>query len=421
MKIVVGARGSNLSIKQVEEVLGELRAHTPQIVFEPIWTTTKGDRDLTSSLVPMDKTNFFTKEIDEMLLEKKCRIAIHSAKDLPEPLPKGLFLIALTKGQDPSDSLVLREGETLKKNGVIGSSSLRRNRILRTLRPDLSCVEVRGPIEKRLEKLASGEIDGLVVAEAALVRLGLTHLNRIPLPGETAVNQGKLAIIAREGDREMEELFAPLDRRTKGKALYVGLHAKEEATHLPLIEIVPRRFDSPEVTSAFADIPQYTHIIFTSKSGVDVFFNCLKHHGHETIEGKRVIAVGKATAARLAEKGVEGAVIAMDETQEGVIHMLAMEDLDDAYFLLPQSSRARPSLAQTLLLRRVRHQLCHLYDTRVKKPDVKPNLESFDEIIFTSPSTVEAFIEIFGSLPKDKKLTSIGPITSQKLKLSLRL
>lgn len=420
MKVVVGARGSNLSIKQVEEVLEDLRSYAPQIVFEPIWTMTKGDLDLTSSLVPMDKTNFFTKEIDEMLLAGKCRIAIHSAKDLPEPLPKGLFLIALTKGQDPSDSLVLQEGETLKKNGIIGSSSLRRNSILRTLRPDLSCVEVRGPIEKRLEKLASGEIDGLVVAEAALIRLGLTHLNRIPLPGETAVNQGKLAIIAREGDKEMEELFAPLDRRTKGTALYVGIHAKEGTTHFPLIEIVPRPFDSPEITSAFADIPQYTHIIFTSKSGVDVFFNCMKHHGHETIKGKEVIAVGKATAGRLREKGVEGAVIATDETQEGVIHMLAMEDLDDAYILLPQSSRARPSLAQTLLLRRVRHQLCHLYDTRVKKSDVKPDLESFDEIIFTSPSTVDAFIEIFGSLPKGKKLTSIGPITSQKLKLSIR-
>ena len=143
MKVVVGARRSNLSIKQVEEILEDLRSHAPQIVFEPILTATKGDRDLTSSLVPMDKSNFFTKEIDEMVLAGKCRIAIHSAKDLPEPLPKGLFLIAITKGQDPSDSLVLRKGETLKKNGMIGSSSLRRNSILRTLRPDCSCVEVR--------------------------------------------------------------------------------------------------------------------------------------------------------------------------------------------------------------------------------------------------------------------------------------
>jgi len=267
--------------------------------------------------------------------------------------------------------------------------------------------------------LFSGEIDGLVVAEAALIRLGLGHLNSISLPGSTAPMQGKLAVLAREDDSEMEQLFAPLDTRKKRKKLYVGLNPKGDVTHLPLIEIVPRPFDQVDIASVFADIPLYTHIIFTSKSGVEVFFDCLRHHGFDKIEGKKIFAVGKRTAEKLKENGLKPSHIATQETQEGVIHLLAMEDLDEAYVLLPQSSKARPSLANTLMLRRVRHQLCHLYDTRVKVPTVKPDLETFDEIIFTSPSTVDAFIEVFGGIPKGKKLTSIGPITERKLNLSL--
>ena len=421
VKIIVGARGSKLSVTQVEEILEALTSHASEVEFEPVWVKTTGDLDLKSSLRPMDKTNFFTKEIDQMLLDGKCQVAIHSAKDLSDPLPKGLKLIALTKGKDPSDSLVMREGEaleTLKKNGVVGSSSVRRDKMIQGLRPDLHSVEVRGTIEKRLEKLFSGEIDALVVARAALIRLGLDSLNHISLPGETASLQGKLAVIAKEEDEEMVQLFTPLDTRKKRNALYVGLNPQNAGgvTHLPLIEIVPRPFDNLEIASAFADIHLYTHIIFTSKSGVEVFFDCLNHYGYEKIEGKKIFAVGKVTAQRLKEKGVETCQVANEETQEGLIHLLAMEDLDQAYILLPQSSRARPVLAHTLMLRRVRHQLCHLYDTHIKVPTVKPDLETFDEIIFTSPSTVEAFIEIFGAIPKDKKITSIGPITDHKLK-----
>ncbi|NGX51637.1 MAG: Porphobilinogen deaminase [Chlamydiae bacterium] len=422
MKIVVGARGSKLSVRQVEELFEALKAHAPEVEFESVWVTTRGDRDQAASLRGLEKSDFFTREIDQMQLEGRCQISIHSAKDLPQPLPRGLKVVALTEGVDSSDSLVMRDGERferLAQSAEIGSSSMRRDAIIRGLRPDLTCVEVRGDILKRLEKLFSGEIDGLVVAEAALIRLGLTHLNRIPLPGERLRLQGKLAVVARAGDREMEQLFAPLDSRKKRKTLHVGLNPKGAVTHLPLIEIVARNFDRPEIASAFADIPLYTHIIFTSRSGVDLFFDCLNHHGYETIEGKEIFVVGRATAERLKERGALPSRVASEESQEGVIHLLAMEDLDDAYILLPQSSRARPTLAHTLMVRRVRHQLCHLYDTRVKVPHVKPNLEDFDEIIFTSPSTVEAFIEIFGSLPKGKRLTPIGPITDRKLKLSL--
>lgn len=216
MDITVGARDSALSKAQINEVLIALQHFYPEVTFTLILKKTTGDHDQHSSLRVMDKTNFFTKEIDEMQLRRECRITIHSAKDLPDPIPIGLKLVALTKGQDPSDSIVFRENDTLDSlplGGIVGSSSTRRDQIVLTLRPDLQCKEIRGTIEKRLQKLYDREFDALIIAEAALIRLNLTHLNRSILPGMTAPLQGQLAILAHAHDKEMEILFSSLDVR----------------------------------------------------------------------------------------------------------------------------------------------------------------------------------------------------------------
>ena len=107
MIIQVGARGSKLSKKQTEEVLSEISVFYPGISFELKLIETIGDKDLKTPLSSMGKTDFFTKEVDECLINKGCRIAIHSAKDLPDPLAEGLQIIALTKGKSPIDSLVI--------------------------------------------------------------------------------------------------------------------------------------------------------------------------------------------------------------------------------------------------------------------------------------------------------------------------
>jgi hydroxymethylbilane synthase len=211
--IPIGARTSSLSRAQVQEILTGLRSFHPNVSFEEHYFSSTGDLDQTTSLRVLDKTDFFTKEIDEAVLSGQCRLGIHSAKDLPSPLPKGIVLICLTKGVDTADVLVLREGETLcslPSAACIATSSLRREETVKQLRQDLSFCDLRGTIEKRLSKLATGEADGVVVAEAALIRLGLTHLNRIRLPGTTTEGQGRLAVLAREGDKEMEELFSCL-------------------------------------------------------------------------------------------------------------------------------------------------------------------------------------------------------------------
>jgi hydroxymethylbilane synthase len=208
--IIVGARSSLLSQAQVKEVLLELQQHHPSVTFKPIFVKTQGDKDQKTSLRTLDKTDFFTKEVDEMLLSGQCRIGIHSAKDLPKPIPKGISIVAITHGLDSSDSLVFRKGEslqTLPEGAIVATSSVRREECVRKLRRDLRFIDLRGTIGQRLEKLENGEADAVVLAEAALVRLDLTHLNRIRIPGETACYQGQLAITALKEDHEMHSLF----------------------------------------------------------------------------------------------------------------------------------------------------------------------------------------------------------------------
>lgn len=218
--IAVGARSSNLSRAQTQEVLKELKQYYPRIEFQMTYLPTIGDKDLKTSLRSLEKTDFFTKEIDELVQKKQCRIGIHSAKDLPDPLAEGLMIAALTKGVEAFDSLVLREKdaiETLRPGAIIGTSSKRREEMVHSLRQDLHFKDIRGTIENRLALLENGEVDGIVIAEAAILRLGLAHLNRIRLPGEAAPLQGQLAIISRCDDLEMETLFYCIDSRRQKK------------------------------------------------------------------------------------------------------------------------------------------------------------------------------------------------------------
>lgn len=216
VSITVASRKSPLAQAQVEEVMSALAKHHQKVDFLTVSTDTKGDCDLKTSLRTLGKTDFFTQEVDDLVLSHVCKVAIHSAKDLPEHLPSGLQIVAITQGIDPSDSLVMRPGKslyTLQTGSKIATSSERREQVVKSLRQDLTFVDIRGSVDQRLAKLESGEIDGLVVAEAALIRLKLTHHNRMKLPGDTTPGQGQLAIVARRRDHEMEALFACIDSR----------------------------------------------------------------------------------------------------------------------------------------------------------------------------------------------------------------
>ncbi len=210
--IRLAGRESKLSRAQILEVMQQL----PTIEYTVEWMKTHGDKDKRTSLRSLDRSSdFFTKELDEYLLEGKCDAVVHSAKDLPHPLRKGIALIALTKGLDSSDSLVFREGEnleTLPIGALIATSSARREIAVKELRDDFRFTDIRGTIVERLEQLYEGKVDGVVIAEAALIRLGLNPA-RVLVPGETAALQGQLAVTAREHDNEVAKIFESIDSR----------------------------------------------------------------------------------------------------------------------------------------------------------------------------------------------------------------
>lgn len=418
--VKVGARASPLSRVQVDEVLQELTRHSTHVEFECTFLETTGDKDLQTSLRTLDKTDFFTREVDALLLSRQVQIGIHSAKDLPDPLPKGLRIVALTNGVDPSDSLVMRPGERLEslpQGAVIATSSFRREEIVKQLRPDLRFIDIRGPIGARLEKLERGEADGVVIAEAALLRLQLTHLNRVKLPGETVPFQGQLAIIAREDDHEMALLFLPLDSRQLNKSLYLGpeppLYAFNDRwlVHFPLIQMTPKPIN--DLNPFILEWDKFTHLIFTSKTSVKLTLELLKAYNipESTLASKQLICIGEATAKGLPVPSL----LATPSTSEGIVHLLNRLNLEEAYIGWPHSSLSRPVIAEFLKKKGLRFFEADLYEPTPKSVTTLPPLRYFKEIIFSSPSTVSAFFALHPYQIDDLSFTPIGPITADSL------
>lgn len=190
--------------------------------------------------------------------------------------------------------------------------------------------------------------------------------------------------------------------------LYLGTEPCEGTIHYPVIKIVPLEV-SPQQWEAF---PTFTHILFTSKNSVKLL-------SYLDLQRKQMLAIGQKTASALIQAGYTPSAVAKIETQEGMIDLLKMQDMKEANVLYPRSAIARKCLEQFLAQQGIRHQIWDLYTTVFQKPLPLPDLNLVDEIIFTSPSTVRGFIEAFGPLPLDKKLTCIGPITQAELEFYL--
>ncbi len=207
---LVVARASPLSQAQFWEFMEIMRSLPERIIWQPIWIESRGDKDKQKSLWNMGKSDFFTYELDQLLLHRKARVALHSAKDLPEPLPNGLVVAAITAGIESCDVLVLRHGltvKTLPDKAWIGCSCARREEMVRRLRIDFRIKEIRGTIHERLAQLESGAFDGVVMAKAALIRLRLLdHINWIALEGNAAPYQGQLALVIRQEDQAINYL-----------------------------------------------------------------------------------------------------------------------------------------------------------------------------------------------------------------------
>lgn len=222
----LGTRGSELALWQAEWVKAALARAGITAELEII--KTQGDADVDRPLHLLEGKGFFTKEIEQALLEGRIDVAVHSLKDLPTALPDGLALGAVPQRADPVDVLVTRAAGVASLAGLgsgvrIGTSSLRRTAQIRYLRADLDIVPLRGNVPTRVRKVQEGRdgLDAALLAHAGLERLGLAGegarldpLEVMPAPG-----QGALGLEVREDDHKVRAALAPLQDVTSARAV----------------------------------------------------------------------------------------------------------------------------------------------------------------------------------------------------------
>lgn len=211
-RIVIGARGSQLSLIQTDIIREKLRNIFPETDITVKIIKTTGDKNMNP--VPLDSIGkgWFTKEIDRALLREEIDLAVHSLKDLPEILPDGLIIAAIPEREDAREVLVSKKGlqlSDLPSGAIIGTDSARRQSQLLSLRPDFVINSIRGNVNTRLKKLFEENYDALVLAAAGLLRLGVTEkitqyfspVAFIPSPG-----QGALAVVIKQSNTKLKEI-----------------------------------------------------------------------------------------------------------------------------------------------------------------------------------------------------------------------
>ena len=208
----LGTRGSQLARWQAEWVRDHLAAQGVRAAIVVI--KTRGDAEVDRPLHELEGKGFFTKEIEDALLDGRIDVAVHSLKDLPTTLPKGLALGAIPARHDPRDALVNgRSLADLPAGARVGTSSLRRIAQVRFLRPDLEVVPLRGNVPTRVRKVESRDgLDAALLAIAGLERLGLGNKGSVvdPLDVMPAPGQGALGVELRADDKATRKALRPL-------------------------------------------------------------------------------------------------------------------------------------------------------------------------------------------------------------------
>ncbi|WP_394960036.1 hydroxymethylbilane synthase [uncultured Helicobacter sp.] len=257
-KLIIGTRGSALALWQAEHIKERLKLeHGLESQLQII--KTKGDKILDVPLAKIGGKGLFTKELEEMLLSGAIDLAVHSLKDVPVELEKGLELTAITKRASFQDCFVSEKYASLDDlplNAKVGTTSLRRSMQLKLMRKDLDTLSLRGNVQTRLQKLKNGEFDAIVLAKAALDRLEIDEVAYVKplcfmIP---AMGQGALGIECASENLSVTKYVRQLQDTQSaiccsaerefirtlegGCQVPIGVHARQESTQLILEAIL---------------------------------------------------------------------------------------------------------------------------------------------------------------------------------------
>lgn len=296
-EIVIGSRGSDLALWQAHFVQDQLRelgyASRIQIIV------TKGDRIQHLSFDKIEGKGFFTKEIEDALLNQEIDLAVHSLKDLPTTSPDGLTIAALSYREDPRDILLIRKEAYdaaapfyLKSGSTLGTSSARRKVQARLLQPDLNIQDLRGNVPTRVQKCRDGKYDAILLAAAGLKRLQLDLTDLVAIPVDPSLfvpapAQGVLGLQIRENDTYLQEVSAKLHRTDVAAAVSVerrALYLFEGGCHMPV--------------GAFCEKEGDAFVLTVAKAGTDADLPVKVRLKSENTEGMAEEAVALANKVR---------------------------------------------------------------------------------------------------------------------------
>ena len=294
---------SPLARWQAQFVKAQLLQHHPHLTIHIEGIKTQGDKWLQSPLYKIGGKGLFVKELEEALLQKKADIAVHSLKDMPAFFPTGLGLAAICEREDPQDAWICPHGHSvhdLAPGSRVGTSSLRRQVQLQSVRPDLTYLPLRGNVETRLQRCLAGEWDAIVLAVAGLKRLNLlshaTHIfqPQLMLP---AVGQGALGVECRVEDTFTWEKVAVLD-------------------HLPTRRCIEAERSMNQVLGGSCQVP-IAGFATLEATDIHLWGRVGDPRTHTFIEavakGTHPIEVGKAVAEALLAKGAKSILEALHE------------------------------------------------------------------------------------------------------------
>jgi hydroxymethylbilane synthase len=307
IEIAIGTRGSKLAVIQAEELQTRLNQVFPELKSSLVKIKTAGDRYRATALDEFSEQGIFVKELEKALLDRRIDLAVHSLKDLPTEIPDGLMLAAVLARLDPGDVFISRYGKfaDLAPSSKIGTGSRRRAIQLLALRPDLQTCDIRGNIETRLRKMKDGEFDGVIVAAAAMKRLGWEDKITEYLPEEyftPAVGQGALGIEIRSEDKEMATLVSKINDKPTWQAVTaerIFLQALGGGCRAPIAALGTISDDVLKLTGMVAGVSA-SHILRATEQG-------------SAVEPEQI---GKRLARKMVESGALSLIAAGGELNQ---------------------------------------------------------------------------------------------------------
>ncbi|MFM7618628.1 MAG: hydroxymethylbilane synthase [Bacteroidota bacterium] len=289
--IIIGSRGSDLALWQANYIKGKIENLGFTCVIQII--ETKGDQIQNVGFSKMEGKGFFTKEIEEALLEKKIDIAVHSHKDLETTQPSGLTIAAVTQRAAPEDVILILKSAVderavfeFKQQAIVGTSSARRKAQMKFHRPDAKLEDLRGNVPTRIQKLRDGNYDAIILAKAGLDRLEIdlsefhVHVCEpeifVPAPA-----QGALGLQCRIADESTIQLLSNLNHSDTSDCIFIErsvLAQMNGGCQLPLGVYAQKHINEYVVHVAYANSSESETIYYSlrNETQIDAIHHVLK-------------------------------------------------------------------------------------------------------------------------------------------------